>query len=46
MILNVGPVYTCFITYEVYMLRKQAVFRAWIHEILRMGEFMYGGFFD
>jgi len=30
--LNVGPVYTYFITYGVHMLRTQAVFRASIHE--------------
>jgi len=44
--LNVGPVYTYFITYGVHMLRKQAVFRASIHEFLRLAELMYGGCFD
>jgi len=44
--LNVGPVYTYFITYGVHMLRKQAVFRAPIHVNLRLAELMYGGCFD
>jgi len=44
--LNVGPVYTYFITYGVQILRKQVVFRASIHENLRLAEIMYGGCFD
>jgi len=44
--LNVGSVYTYVITYVVNMLRKQAVFRASIHENLRLAELTYGGCFD
>jgi len=44
--LNVGPVCTYFITYGLHMLRKQAVFRASIHENLRLAERMYGGCID